>query len=531
MRVPRTKLLTLILLAALTTGILPTTANAQEDSNQSPLLFVKIPDIDKLFRAIQELTSQSQDLNAAPQMNNIPMMLNGTDWIDTERSIAVGVVMEDSKTSAIALLPFLTPNDTFRDMYGAQEGTDYYLMPLPPQPEFTVHPDLEQKLIKASQSPTSGSLIVEAAAAKILATVEPQIEGALGEIAGTQPEGTSQTDLSPQDLITILHEMFALLEQAEILRFGIDLTEDSFTVIADIDAQPGTELAAAFVDIGGNCRLMNYPIDMPLRYHTRAYNIAGSQQLTKSYLETVYGMLGLDINIDDVMMMAGSLTGEFAGGMNFTPEGIEIQMAAVLQPGVDGEAFIRDSYLPLLENYSDKVSDMVKEQEDRPQIMTVQRTEDSYVDGVRIMGVKTHIQSLSEPKQNGLDNINLEMRMASLNDMLFIASSDAKIRDLIEGTRNLVPVPASGPTGRLVIDMSAFLKNLKSLIPHEPPTPNLPEDLGEITTYFDLKEGRLATRTSFQIDLLNKLMSAIMANFAQGNMPMEGENIEGAGGL
>jgi hypothetical protein len=126
-----------------------------------------------------------------------------------------------------------------------------------------------------------------------------------------------------------------------------------------------------------------------------------------------------------------------------------------------------------------------------------------------------------------LANMELEMRMASANDMLFIASNDAEIQDLIEGTRNLARIPASGPTGRLVVDLSAFMQNLKSLAPAGQSSPTPPEDLGKISVQFDTKEGRLSTRTSFDIGLIQKLISTIQAA-VQSNAP---NNAEGAGTL
>ncbi len=519
MRTKRTAVSAIILFVFCLVSTLPNTANAQETSTQNPLLIVKISDVEKLLGHIQNLALQAPGLNAAQQMNNIRMMLNGTDWIDTGRSITIGVVMDNGKTNGVALIPFFAPNDTFQNMYDATAGADYYIVPIPPGQPFAVSSVLEQKLNESSRIPTDGSLVAEAAAGRILSMVEPGVLVALQSVEAAQSAENAPSPLSTQDMSSIITEMFTILRQAEILRFGIDLSENAFTLLMDVDAVPGSDLAATLVDVGGTARLLDYPIDMPLKYNARAYNVSGSQKLMQSYMKTVYSILGLDINIDDMVEMSTKLTGEVAGGMNITPEGLEMKIAAVMQPGIDGEAFLRDSYLPLLENYSRTISEMADEQGGTSQLMNVERTADSIVEGAQVMGVRAIIQSLDPKQQSGLDNMNIEMRMASVNDYLFIASRDSEIEELIRGTKNLPLRPATGPTGRMVLDMSALMQSLKTVMPAGQAPSELPEDLGKISIEFDLKDGRIATRTSLDIDMIQRLVSSIAAAATAGNTP------------
>lgn len=523
------KFLALILFSGLVAADLP--AAVQEDPGQNPLLTVKIPNVEKLIGDIQNLVSEAPGLNASGQMDNIRLMLGGTDWIDTGRSITISVVAENSKTSAIALIPFIHTNDLFRNMYKAQERPDYYLISLPPGQGFTLNPILERKLVEGSTKPVSASLVLEAAAGNILAIAEPLVDASLAKMQDGPQQGTSPVDLSTKELGTIVHEMFAVMKQADILRMGVDITEDSFALLLDVDARPGTDLAVALVDVGGNCRLIDYPIGMPLEYHTRAYNITGTQDLMRSYLETVYGMLGLEMNVDDLLRMSSIFTGEFAAGFDITSTGIALKMAGVLTPGSDGEAFIRESYLPLLESYGRKLSDMAAAESDNPQTLAIERTEDSFVGPVRVMGLKALINSVAGENRGGSKNKMMELRLASLDDLIFIASSDAEIRDLIDGTRNLVPKPASGPTGRLVLDLEKLVGNLKPPVTQGQPGSELPEDLGKIATSFEIKDGKLATRTSVQIELIKKLLSAVASQVPQGGEPRKSENTGNPGSI
>jgi hypothetical protein len=517
------KFIALILFSGLVAAALPAAA-AQEVPAQNPLLMVRIPDIEKLLEDIQSLAPETPGSNASGQMDNIRMMLGGTDWIDTGRSITIGVAMENSKTSAMALIPFIAPNDLFRTMYDAQERPDYYLVPLPPQQEFISDPVLERKLVEASGNPVEGSLIMEAAAGNILAMVEPLVSASLAKMPEPQTEGASRTDISGEEVNTIIREIFAVMKQAETLRFGMDMDEEFFTVLMDIDARPGTELAAALIDVGGNSRLMHYPIDMPLEYHTRAYNITGTQNLMRSYLETVYGMLGLDLEVDKILEMSSIMTGETAAGFDITPSGVALKMAAVLKPGADGEAFIRDSYIPLMMRYGGNLSNMVAKDTSSSQTITIEQTENSFVGPAKVMGVKVLIHSVSENDPSPLKNMEIELRMASVDDLIFIASSDAEIGELIDGTRNLVSSPYSGPTGSLVIDLSKLMTRLEPLVTQAQPAPAFPEDLGRIETSFEIKDGTLTTRSRFNMDMIRKMISAVASQIPQGGASNEGEN-------
>lgn len=530
MRMKHTKFFAWILFCSLVAAALPA-ARAQEDPGQNLLLLVKIPDIEKLLGNIQNLVSGTPAQNESAQMDNIRMMLGGTDWIDTKRSITLGVVMENSKTSILALVPFLTPNDLFRNMYNAQEGPDYYLIPLPPQQGFLSNPVLEGKLAEASGKPVAGCLVVEAAAGDLLAIAEPMMEASLAKMPEIPGEDGSEAELSSKELGTIMHEMFAIMKQAETLRFGIDIDENSFDILMDIDAMPGTDLAATFIDMGGNSRLMEYPLGMPVEYHTRAYNISGTRNLMRSYLETVYGMLGTDVEMDKVLEMSSITTGETAAGIDITPTGLILKMAGVLTPGTDGEAFIRDSYIPLMESYGRNLSNMAAKESENSPTITIERTEDSLVGPTKVMGVKVLIHAASGKNRGGGNFMNIELRMASLGDLLFIASSDAEIQNLIDGTRDLAPVPAGSPTGRLVLDLTKLMHNLKPLLTEGQPAPGYPDDLGKVATSFDLRDGKMTTRTSLDIDLIRKLISAVASQVPQGGAPTEGEDTGDPGSI
>ena len=508
-------LIALCLFAGLIMGFIPA-AGAQDNADQSPLLLIKVPDIEKLLGDVQNLMPPAQVSSETNPVAGIRMMLSG--WIDPERSIVAGMVPQGAGNNVFVLLPFHTPNPGFQQNFNAVAREDYYLMSLPPQPQLAVSPAIENALVQASGTPATGSLVVEAAASRLLAIIEPMITESLNKMEDIQPGTAPPSPLSPQDMQAIMNEMLAIAKQADILRFGLDLSEEFLTVFMDIEARPNTDLSGVLTDIGGETRLMDYPIDMPIQFHTRAHNIPGMLDLMAPFLNKVYGPMGLDLDFDEMVEMNKPFTGEFAGGMNINSDGIAMEYIAVLQPGIDGETFIRDSYLPFLERYGNSVSETATEQTDNQQItMNFERTADSSVAGVRIMGGKTNIHITNPDDNSPFDSIAMETRIAAVDDLLFMASNDAIINESINKTRNLILTPANGPTGRFTLDLAALFKGIQTTLPPEQASIPLLENLGKITAQFDVQNGKLATRTIFNMEDIKKLVSALSALAAQIN--------------
>lgn len=516
-------MLTLCLFTGIAMSFIPT-VDAQGNADQSPNLLIKVPNIENLLNNVQHLIPEAQAANAENQITGVRRMLFGTGWIDPERCIVAGMVTQGAQTQWIALIPFLAPNPDFQKSYGAIAGSDYYLTTVPPQPGFTVSPSVEDSLALASRTPAAGSLVVEAAAANLIAMAEPLIAASLTKMEEAQTAETPPTDLSPQNIQAILNEMLAIGKQAKTLRFGIDITGDVLTLLMDIDALPDTALSRALVDPGGNTRLEDYPIDMPIQLQRRAFNITSTMDLLKPYLEAVYGQMGLDIVVDDMVKMAEYGTGEMAGGMNITANGLEIEFITVLKPGIDGEAFIRDNYLPMLHGLGKSVSESSTEQSKKPITVNFERTADSRVAGINVVGVKAAIITADRKEQKIFEKLNMEFRMAAVDDLIFIASDDAKIEKSINGTRSLVTSPARGPMGRFTIDLTSLFQGIRSLLPPEMASFPFPDNIGKIAAQYEVQNGTLTTRTSFNISDINRLVSTIGSQIAKQKPAPVGNN-------
>ena len=169
------RLIVFCMFIGLAAGSLSTTVIAQEEPFLDPVLMVKVRNIDRLISDIEKLVPQTPGSQTGQQIGMLRMMLQGTDWIDPERSMVAGMVLEGPKASWVAMIPFSAPNDAFQKNFNAIAGADYYMLPLPPQPGASVSPVVEQSLISASREPEAINLVFEAAAGKLLDMLQPQM--------------------------------------------------------------------------------------------------------------------------------------------------------------------------------------------------------------------------------------------------------------------------------------------------------------------------------------------------------------------
>lgn len=485
----------------------PITASARGAGDQEPFLVIKIPDINKLLQA---MTPAIPGTNPAGPNQMISTMLHGTDWIDTNRSMVAGLRKEGAKSSLVWLIPFNTPNSSFENAYHPIPGGDYYLTTLPPQQGLTVSPAFEQNLVNASRTPTTrGDLVVEMAASKALTDAEPEILASLDKAATTQASQSANSPIPQENIKAMVKELLNLGKQADIIRLGLDFSQDFLTLNMDVEAMPGTELANALVDVGGSTRLADFPIDMPIQAHTRSYNIPGIMDLYGNIYQSLYSQPGIDSQ--DVDAMSKISTGESAGGLDITPEGIDMKVVSVLKPGTDGESFLINEYVPFLERYSQVFSNITVPKTDTPAKPFFVRADDSTVAGARVIGYGIDFSSLAKPDAKLPPDLKLNFRIAAVKDLMFMASNDASLAELMNSTRDLVPSPASGPTGIFVIDTATLFSGLKSLMPPSVPQPPFPLDLGKIEAQFTFSNGKMESETRLDSVALNKMAMAIAA--------------------
>lgn len=493
-------------------AVIPQPAFSQGEPDLQPRLLFKIPDIDKLLSDIQTLMPQNPQSKATQQLAMVRMMLFGTDWIDPGRSIVAAMLPGGKQPEFILLVPFQTANNDFQKSLNAVMGADYYLVSIPPKPNLKVSPSIESELIDASIIPAAGDLAMEIPVHGLISMFEGPITAAINEIGTAQPAQTAPSALSPQDIQNMLREIIDISKQVDIVQIGLSLNGDIFTVGVDFNTLPGTKLAGILIDSDSDSRLMHYPISLPIKFYSRAYNVQGVTDLTGSAFAGLYRQLGIDFN--EMAEISAIFTGEMAGGISIAPDGLVMETITVLKPGTDGERFIRDTYLPLMERYSRTLSELASQQTDQS-IPMYERTADSTVAGTKVMGIKTNTIVPTTAGGAELNKIAMEMRIAAIDDLMLIASDDAGIEKLISGTRNLVSTPAGGPLGRVEFDMGSYLKGIQPLMPAKQNTAAIPENLGNMTMLIGMYNGKLSIQTSFNVQLIDRLISTIGAAAAK----------------
>jgi hypothetical protein len=505
-------LISLSLLALLPAVFMPTAANAQDGTNQRPQLIIKIRNIDQLLQDIEKLMPIIQGSQTAPPTSMIRGMLQGTDWIDPKRSIVAGLVPKDGKPKAIILIPFRTANPMFQQIAGAIAGDDYYLASFPPEPGFSASPSIKESLISASTTAAAGSLVIEAAVSQLLDAAEPQMAAAMKQMQTVPQPQKGQFALSPQDSLEALSGMLKIVKQANVVRYGLDLSGDLFTVLFDIDALPNTPLSAALMDKGGDSRLMGYRVDMPIQFRSRSHNMAGMIDLLETSLGSFYRKLGIDFG--EMSELVKNFTGEVAGGMRISQDGLALEIVYILRPGINGENFISNTYMPWLENYGSQISKLAAQQTGKPPAKLFERTVDSTVAGIKVVGIKVNSAATIPPEMrqaNSFFNKPIEMRMAAADDMMFIASTDTELEGLVKGSRSLKKSAAQGPMIQADLDLGALLKNIQSLLPSGGTPVVLPDNLGKFTVNAEIGNGNLATRMSISIEDLRKLAATLQS--------------------
>lgn len=499
------------LLVVLVAGFISAAAEAQEAGSQSPLLLIKIRNVEQFITDAGRLMPQ-----VANQLATVRMVLQGTDWIDAGRSLTIGVAQDGATSRAILLVPFRTANAGFQAALNAKARQDYYIASIPPQPAGEVNPEIEEALRKASLIPAFGSISLEASMGRILAMIEPQMEAALKKVDASQLPKTGQPGLPPVDPQIILRDMLGVLRQVETVRMGVGLDGDLLTLQYDMNAMPNTMLAGIMVDPKRDTRLMNYPVDLPVQFRTRAPDFAGMMELTKLVYGQLYRQLG--INLDEIAELNNSFTGEFAGGMSIDAGGLALEAIYVLKSGIDGKDFVNKMYLPWMERYGGQISEMAAKQNANLQGPIYKRTADSVVDGIEVTGLKIDLSALmpsGEKAIPGLEKLALEMRIAAAGDLMFVASDDAKMAAAIRKSRSLATAPAQGPTTLVNIKLGSLIKGIQSFLAVKKDQPAALENLGDLAIKAEVRDGKMTTRMSLNVDEIGKLMSAFQTPAAK----------------
>ncbi len=175
-------ILFILLMMISATFVLCVSAPAVYSASDPPDILIKIHRIEHTLNRIDSMAQSGTAPSVQPPSMFIRAMLQGTDWIDSNRLIVIGLWFKDlqvgQKPMMAALIPFAKPNDTFKMTYNAVSGNDYYILPLPLGTVDPVTGRMELGLVAGSKSKPDrpeGIVSLEIAAAQLLEKADRQV--------------------------------------------------------------------------------------------------------------------------------------------------------------------------------------------------------------------------------------------------------------------------------------------------------------------------------------------------------------------
>lgn len=106
-----------------------TGANAEENSSDRPDIVIKISRLRQALEIIDKMAAADMDQPTVAPSFFLRSVLFGTDWIDPNRPIVIGINYENMTAGAqplmAALVPFVRKNDDFHISYGAIAKMDH----------------------------------------------------------------------------------------------------------------------------------------------------------------------------------------------------------------------------------------------------------------------------------------------------------------------------------------------------------------------------------------------------------------------
>lgn len=500
-------------------GMLP--AYGQTLTGDPPKLVIKLRDVERFLRDLEALVPS--DPNSGDPSSRTAMirgMLQGTSWIDPSRSIVARMHYDGQATSWRVLVPFQTPNENFQGAYGAIAGEDYYVVRFPPSPEPALSDTERSDLVQASAQSLEANLVMDIAAHDVLVQSEGQIEAAIQGMATSGTPGGAPVTMAPEEIQQMARDFITTFKQVDRLRLGLSIDPEMLLLLVDVKAKRASFLEGVLKDPQNDVRIGGYQPEYPMVFRSRAYNVAGVLQLLGAGFGQLYTQWGLDV--DEMVAMAKSVTGEMAGGMALDQNGMTFEMIYALHDPTDGEEFLTQVYLPWFEAYNRRMAAQMEDQTGQPEAPLYARTPDTIVAGKKVIGVRTRFPALTPAGNQMPANTVLQdypTRMTVMDGFVLAASSDAVIAKLIEQVAGFRQMPAQGSLAVFSMDMGAYLRGLQRLMPDADQTREIPSDIGALTMRADLQDGELMTRTRLEaqdLQQLGRIFARLTAPMAEG---------------
>jgi hypothetical protein len=442
-------------------------------------------------------------------------ILGGTDWLDSSRAIAAGIVLngEGGAPRLSLWLPYAEPNPAFAETVKAISGKDYYYFTFPPGVPATADDPgfgLLQEMGSAKKG-TVGTVKLMLPLARLVETNRESIDSFLKGLAAKEASA-EQTHALVQtaDIDQMLMAMLETAGQVEVASLAVDVNRNTISTRTEALAKPDSRMHQLFSDSSRTTRLASYEPDYPIRFRSRGYDMAAFIELLGDSFGSLYEKLGVDMAA--LASISADMTGEMAGGMRYAEAGPMIELVAVLKEEDVDLAFVEKKYLPWLIASGEKLQQQLNPGEEP--IYT--RTEDSEIDGHRVVGVKTRMPtppgaagaSTDEGPQKTME---YELRLTTINDMLLAAPNDRRLEKLIALSGTFEEEPAPGHLMDIVVNMGEYIKAAADYLPDNTALPQGPLPEGEAEYHVDFQKGRATVSTPLSAPRTSRQLVAYTA--------------------
>jgi hypothetical protein len=418
--------------------------SAEETPNKpdKPDILIKISRLNQAINAIDKMAGVDIDNPTSSPSYLLRSILFGTDWIDPNRAIVIGMnfnkMQADATPTMTALIPFIKRNEDFHLSYNAVSKIDYYLVPLPIGKELAITDQVHYNLAEAARTQQKGIISIELASSQLLKKADKQIQNMLlkidSKLENQQNTATNNTtDLTSEDVGNFLKNLLDAAKQLETLSVGLDITETDLILYSDALALKGTDLAKLFTRNAGirTSSMLKYKPNHHINVKSTSYDLKGMIAFFNSLFGEFYKKIGLDLN--DIATIASHFTGEVAGGMSFNDTGLDIEMIAVMNQTQKSESdFLASVYLPWLMDYGQKMAMFYNQQTSGKQFKNIfSKTPETTVLDHKVFGVNCEIP-LIIPDRSVSDKFKFNLRTTEVGNLLLSASSDEQLKKLIQ---------------------------------------------------------------------------------------------------
>jgi hypothetical protein len=367
-------------------------------SSTSPILLaspldieIKIGRIDEIMTLMEQYSSDDgtgQGVGAQAAM--LQGMFQWTDWIDTDRSIVIGITFNADQPEIGILIPFDEPNEMMVHVFGAVEGKNYYLMSLPPGQDAGMSKELQSELVKASKTRRAKMLAVHIRVKNVLANNEDQIQQSLSDFSQQSMQNQNQGDIaSPQDIQEMLSNLIDIGSQLETLDFNVEVEKNMLNTEFILDATSSSDLYNLFTPAPASSLLVDYNPNYQINFKSLSYDVTGMMALLEKSFGKMYAKMGIDLA--GLAEITGNFTGESAGGFSINDGQMQVEMIGVLNKKANAATFLEKEYLPWIEQYNRTMQELMEQELGQPVPPLLIRTEDSDIKGQKVVGIRFKI--------------------------------------------------------------------------------------------------------------------------------------------